>query len=233
MCSFATRRGPPHNHMQTKSHLQIPRRQSYLRADQLLARNHLLQHPGVRNQLRLESHPKERLQLCAGHQRQGHLGSLQRRGVQDAFAEGDSIEYASTVCLKMQLTDALVKEYYFATTRVVLRYADREGREKELDVTSISQKSCGFPCKPATAYVIIKVPVVGKLKFNQVVVFRKDGEGFGGDDGLDPNYIEVRDDIELEGMEKSYGSISTVERSSAIRSVTTLVTIFILAILAL
>ena len=150
------------------------------------------------------------------------------------FREGDSVEYGSTICMKIHSNDELAKNLRFETTRVILEYTTSSGNTETADVTNLARRGCGNPCKLATSYVIVDIFFVGRIKFRLTVLFVESGEGGEGgeggesregrqqphiNDGLDPkNYLDPTTGIVLQGMEQDSAFLEVTDKSYAYKT---------------
>eukprot|EP00826_Nyctotherus_ovalis_P043626 TRINITY_DN4614_c0_g1_i1.p2 TRINITY_DN4614_c0_g1~~TRINITY_DN4614_c0_g1_i1.p2 ORF type:complete len:209 (-),score=57.22 TRINITY_DN4614_c0_g1_i1:154-780(-) len=131
---------------------------------------------------------------------------------------GESVEYGSTLCLKLYSDDAAVQTKTFHTTTLNMYYTGSLGQLKELDVKSISKFGCGSPCQPATAYAILSLPVVGQVQFQQVVVM-KEMSRLLSNTGLDEdNDNGGTTGKTAEGISMKHSSIEVREGGSALRT---------------
>lgn len=85
----------------------------------------------------------------------------------------DVITYGSTICIELTSTSSLLQNMYFTTTKLTLTYYSDDGENYEMDILAISRTSCGDPCRTAVAYAVFSLPVVGEVRFNQVVTLDK------------------------------------------------------------
>jgi len=136
------------------------------------------------------------------------------------FREGDTVEYGSTICMKIHSNDELAKNLHFETTRVIIEYSTSSGEIKTMDITNHARKGCGNPCKFATSYVITEIVFVGSIKFRLTVLFVEGREESPRiNDGLDPkNYLDPTNGVVLKGMEHNSARIEVVDPSYAYKT---------------
>jgi hypothetical protein len=116
-----------------------------------------------------------------------------------------TVTYGSTLCLKLYSADKLVSNLYFQTTMLMMTYKTASGKEIKLDIMSVSQLSCGNPCKPGISYAIFDISLVGQIEFQQVVLLVEKRRRLSGNDELNPGDLPLE---ERKGISKKYKTIT-------------------------